>query len=170
MLKVIENIGQLKFYDLMQVYEESNLAIGAGKYPLLSKDEQLREAEQDFYQYLLSVFFKQSYCKYAIWEEKSQYCSAVRLEPYQDGILLCSLETAPALRRKGYAKQLLLSLQGYLCGKKIYSHISKGNAASIAVHKSCGFQIIKEYAVHVDGSVFRDSITMLYQSEKTESC
>lgn len=169
MLKVINKLSQLKFSDLMQVYEETNLLTGREHYPGLPETAQLREAEQDFYEYLRSVFFRQKNAKYAVWEEHGRYLSAVRLEPYLDGVLLCALETAPEYRRKGYGELMVKELQLYLGGMRIYSHVAKANTPSIELHKKCGFQIIKDYALHMDGSVFRDSVTMIYVCEKTES-
>ena len=169
MLKVIDKLSRLKFSDLMRVYEENNLLTGREQYPRLSEANQLREAEQDFYEYLRSVFFRQKDARYAVWEEQNRYISAVRLEPYSDGVLLCALETAPDYRRKGYGELMIRALQSYLQGMKIYSHVAKSNTASVELHKKCGFQIMKDYAVHMDGSVFHDSVTMVYECEKTES-
>lgn len=169
MLKVINKLSQLKFTDLMQVYEETNLLTGREHYPGFSETAQLREAEQDFYEYLRSVFFCQLNARYAVWEKENKYISAVRLEPYLDGILLCALETAPEYRRKGYGELMIRELQLYLGGSRIYSHVSKSNLASLQLHKKCGFQIMKNHAVHMDGSVFHDSVTMVYECKKTES-
>lgn len=172
MLRVIESVGKLCFSDLMQVYVESNAKIGRERYPSFCSDDQLREAEQDFYQYLRSVFFSQTGARYAVWIENNRYLSAVRIEPFSDGLLLCGLETAPDFRRKGYGKALITALQSYLsCSSRgrLYSHVSKSNISSLDLHKACGFRVIKDYAVHVDGSVFHDSVTMLYEFEKTES-
>jgi hypothetical protein len=46
---------------------------------------------------------------------------------------------------------------------KIYVHISRRNAASIAVHIACGFCKILDHAVYADGSVLRSSATYLYE-------
>lgn len=172
MLRVIDSIGHLCFSELMQVYVESNSKMGQERYPAYSSDDQLLEAEQDFYHYLRSDFFSQPGACYAVWIENGQYLSAARIEPYADGLLLCGLETAPKYRRKGYGKALITALQSYLArssGGQLYSHVAKSNVFSLELHKRCGFRVIKDYAVHVDGSVFRDSVTMVYEFEKTES-
>lgn len=169
MLKVIENIRQLDFAALMSVYEETNILSGKEQYPNLTESEQLREAEQVFYQYLYSVFFRQKGARYVVWVENRNYISAMRVEPYLDGFLLCGLETAPSFRKMGYAKKMICAFQESTREQKLYSHISKRNAASIQTHISCNFRIIKDYATHLDGSVFRDSVTMLYDEKKTES-
>jgi L-amino acid N-acyltransferase YncA len=37
--------------------------------------------------------------------------------------------------------------------EKLYSHIAKGNTASIRTHEACGFYKISDMAAYVDGSV-----------------
>ena len=58
MLKIINTISQLKFSKLMCVYSEGNLLNGSERYPYLSLESQIREAEHDFYNYLNEVFFR----------------------------------------------------------------------------------------------------------------
>ena len=155
----------------MAVYFEGNRDNGMDRYPFLSSDEQLRNAESDFYNYLRSVFFRQPDSFYAVWEAEGRYKAALRLEPYSDGLLLCALETAPEDRNRGYATQLIRAVQRYLSeldDGKLYSHVSKRNAASLAVHNKCGFVIMKDYAVYADGSVLHNSYTLVYTYEKSE--
>lgn len=162
MLKIIRSLKELDFYRLMQVYEEGNRENGAERYSDLPGSQQLIQAEQDFYAYLRE-FFAAPQVLYAVWEADGRYAAALRLEPYQDGLLLEALETAPDLRRKGYAVSLIkavlpvLEAQGY---KAVYSHVHKKNKASLAVHAACGFQRILEHAVYIDGSVLHSSCTL----------
>ena len=93
----------------MEIYEESNSLNGQEKYPLESTYAQVQEAEQDFYQYLSDVFFHQENSFYAVWTNNGVYVSALRIEPYMDGVLLCALETALNSRRNGYARKLISS-------------------------------------------------------------
>ena len=172
MLKIISTIPQLHFHKLMQVYREGNVDNGRELYPDFSPEEQLANAEQDFYHYLNFVFFKQDGAFYAIWEAEGSYKSALRIEAYADGFLLCALETAPGDRCRGYASALIRAVQNYLKGKgsgTIYSHVSKKNTASLAVHRNCGFQVIKDHAVYSDGSVLSGSFTLAYQYQKSET-
>ena len=165
MLKIIHSMSSLRFSELMQVYREGNLENGAELYSRQTPELQLRNAEMDFYHYLNSVFFCQKDSCYAIWEVDGCYTSALRLEPCLDGLLLCALETAPEARRRGYAFSLIQSVQAYLKARGcdvIYSHVSKKNAASLAVHKKCGFEVIKDCAVYSDGSVLHASVTLAY--------
>ena len=167
MLKIIHTIGQLKFSELMYVYSEGNIDNGSERYPYLSKESQIREAEQDFYNYLNEVFFRT-----ALWEVDNTYMAALRMEPFKDGWLLCALETAPCKRRRGYATLLITSVLNYMSqhGKlKVYSHISKRNEPSIAAHLKCGFHVEYDYAVYSDGSVLHTSYTLVYDNKEGET-
>lgn len=172
MLKIVQSLGQLNFSALMNVYTEGNILNGKTFYPKESAQQQLCNAEQNFYHYLNSVFFRQNNSCYAIWEAQGRYVSALRLEPYSDGYLLCALETAPDVRQRGYAETLVCAAQSYLAEQGsgvLYSHVSKKNAASLAVHKKCGFQIIMDHAVYSDGSVHQNSYTLAFAYEKSET-
>ena len=163
MLLKCRRLAELDFSKLMYVYEEGNVENGSEKYPGLPANRQLLQAEQDFYGYLQEVFFPTPGAVYMVWEEEDCYCSALRLEPYGDGLLLSALETAPALRRKGYAARLIRSVMQEL-GKKspvtVYSHVSKKNIASLHTHLACGFEIVKDHAVYLDGSVTHNACTL----------
>ena len=47
-----------------------------------------------------------------------------------------------------------------LDGKRIYSHVGKRNAASLAVHEKCGFYQISDTAAYIDGSVDSKAYTL----------
>lgn len=134
MLKIVKKLSQLNFAELMRVYSPNSL-----------------QAEQDFYDYLRRDFFRQEGVFYAVWEEDGVYISALRLEPFRDGLLLEGLETRPERRRQGYAKNLLSQVLNET-KKPVYSHIHKKNAASQAVHMVCGFVKIQNCAVYIDSS------------------
>ena len=161
-LRIIRRISDLNFSQLMEVYIEGNTENGQLLYPHLSDNLQIMMAEQDFYNYLTSVFFKTPYAFYAVWEVDGQYKSALRIEPYSDGVLLSALETRPEARRKGYACELINSVCVILAeegSSKIYSHISKRNIPSLRTHEKCRFSGILDYAVYVDGSVMHNCFT-----------
>ncbi len=165
-MKVIHSLDQLDFGQLMQVYEEGNRENGADLYPSLSAAEQLLAAEQDFYAFLKG-FFRVRNAKYFVLIRNHSYVSALRLEPFQDGLLLEALETKPDQRGNGFAKELISAMQASLRKRghvKLYSHIHKKNIPSLAAHKACGFQRILDHAVYVDGSVLSSSCTMLWES------
>lgn len=146
MVKIISSKKNLDISRLEAVY--------AGSLSSLS-------ALQDFYMDT-DGFFKEPLAYYCVWEEKDEYVSALRIEPYKDGWLVAGLETVPNQRNKGYAKALLSGvLQQMPENVTVYSHIEKGNAPSIAVHTACGFCIHLEHAVFLDGSVSEKSYTFI---------
>ncbi len=133
-------LKDISFSSLMEVYLEGNSQNNRG----------LLQAEQDFWQYLQEVFFQTPGACYALWVWDGRYACALRLEPYKDGELLEGVETAPDLRRRGFAKALMRSA---LAGRpKVYSHVNKENLPSLALHKACGFRIISHSAQYIDGS------------------
>lgn len=165
MLILIHTFRELRVGELMAVYADSNQE-KAFDWPNLPEMFALQLAEQDFRQYLKDVFFRTPGAFCAIWEEHGKYVSALRLEPYRDGLLLEGLETAPEHRKKGYACMLILSVQNYLKeqGKsKIYSHIEKHNQASRKTHEKCSFKEISDCAVYINGSVDYRCSTFLYE-------
>ena len=66
MLEIVKTINGLRFSELMYVYNESNALNGSERYPDRTVEHQLLEAEQDFYLYLTSVFFRQTDSFYAV--------------------------------------------------------------------------------------------------------
>ena len=101
---------------------------------------------------------------YAVWEVDGNYVSALRLEPYWDGLLLEALETRPEERKKGYAVTRIRAVQDWLRkqgGFKVYSHVSKRNTPSLKTHEQCGFCRFMEHTVWLDGSVNSNAYTML---------
>ena len=102
MLLIAKSLRGLSFPKLMEVYVEGNRENGADRYPGETPDRQLALAEEDFREYLSQVFFAAEGAAYFILEEAGRYVSALRLEPYEDGLLLEALETA--LREEPNAK------------------------------------------------------------------
>ena len=125
----------------------------------------LRTAENDFLQYITGDFYRSNGGIIAIWEEDGRYACAARVEPYRDGFLLSGLETAPNLRKKGYATKLLSGVIAHLECKvqlPLYSHIHKHNAASLSIHRKLGFEMISDVAVLLDGTVSSAYITLVF--------
>lgn len=169
MLKIITTLEQLHFGNLMYVYEESNLENAGVFFPDMDFNLAVLNTEQNFYAYLRDIFFTTEGAFYAVWEQKGAYVCALRMEPYQDGLLLEALETAPLQRKKGYATDLLKAVCAYLKRRGccvIYSHVSKDNAASLRAHAACGFHRLLEYAVYIDGSVRMDSCTLCMKEQE----
>lgn len=153
MLIVARKLHELSFGKLMDVYTEGNQESGLMHWPEESEGRRLALAEQEFYQYLHQVFFRTPRSCYLIWEERGSYVSALRLEPYQDGLLVEALETAPVHRRKGYAAQLVTAALEMAGDTRIYAHVDKKNIASLRTHEKCGFHRILDHAIYADGSV-----------------
>ena len=160
------SLSELNFEELMSVYEEGNRENGAYFYPQESSAAQILLAEHDFADYLRQTFFRQKGAAYCVLTRDGSYISAARIEPFEDGYLLSALETRPGLRRRGYGRQLMNELidacvnRGYI---PIYSHVSNRNIPSLDLHLQCGFQVHKEFARYLDGSVRADSKTLIYE-------
>lgn len=166
MLILATSLRQLRFGELMEVYADSNEE-KASDWPDLPHGFALQLAEQDFRQYLNEVFFRTNGAVCAVWEASGKYVSALRLEPYRDGLLLEALETAPSVRKMGYASALIREVQRYLAENgsvKLYSHVNKRNIPSLKTHEKCGFSIISDRAVYINGSVDYRSATLLYEA------
>lgn len=166
MLIVCEKIKDLSFSQLMMVYEEGNRENAEAFWPDMEEGQRMIRAEQEFYQYLREVFFPTEHARYFVWEENGNYVSALRLEPYRDGMLLEALETRPGYRRMGYAARLIRAVQEVSSEVKIYSHVSKRNMASLKTHEKCGFHRIAENAIYADGSVTSRSCTLCWEGKK----
>ncbi len=153
MVKIIRSLRELDIAQLKNVYAES-----------LNSGKDLLAAQQDFYGELMH-FFKESAAYYAVLQSEGDYVAALRVEPYRDGLIVAGLETAPAHRRKGYAKKLLSAVvQQMPSGFMIYSHVDKKNDPSIAVHLACGFERKLEHAVFLDGSVSPNFCTFIKET------
>ena len=163
MLYIARSLKELNFSQLMAVYAEGNAENAEDFYPDMSVSQRLLQAEQDFYQYLREGFFPVKTAYYALWVEAGEYVSALRIEPYKDGVLLEALETHPEHRCRGYAEKLVKAV---LAGeRKVYSHVGKKNVPSLRVHEKCGFRRISEQAVYIDGSVNSRSCTLCYSKD-----
>lgn len=164
MLKIAHSLSELNFSKLMEVYAEGNVENGEYFFPEETPERQKMLAEERFGEYLREDFFRQKGACYAVLEEQGEYLSALRLEPYEDGLLLEALETKPNCRKKGYARELMrLTFARLPAGTKVYSHVSKRNEPSLAVHRACGFRVYLDYAVEVDGTVTRRCVTLAKQ-------
>ena len=164
MLIVAKSLKDLRFSELMQVYAQSNQE-AAEERKHLPPMFALQLAEQDLRQYLQEVFFRTPGALCCIWEESGRYVSALRLEPYRDGLLIEALETAPGQRRKGYGRALIQAVQEVYSGRTLYSHIDKQNAASRELHQSCGFEKVEDFVVYIDGSVNYRGSTYCYRGK-----
>ena len=160
MLLICSALSQFTFQKLMDVYRESNRLSGKENYPDLSGDRQLLESEQDFYMFLRE-FFSVKGSKYYILAASDCYRSALRVEPFRDGLLIEGFETSPDSRHKGYGTELLQETLKTLQSVTVYSHIKKDNLYSLNTHLNCGFSVISDTASYIDGSVDSKSYTLM---------
>ena len=161
MLKLAYRFRDLDFEKLMAVYSQSNGENAQEFYPNETLSTGLQNVHAAFEEYLRNDFFRVKGAFYAIWEENATYICALRMEPYEDGLLLEALETTPAYRRAGYAAQLIYAVLAELpSGSAVYSHVHTRNAASLATHRRCGFKESLDYAKYVDGTISRYACTM----------
>lgn len=165
MLICARNIEQLDFDALMEIYEEGNIENGAYFFPEESVEQQRILAVQAFREYLEEDFFRQKDAQYWIWTDNGRYVSALRLEAYEDGLLLEALETRPDCRKQGFAGNLIRAVLRQLSsGTRVYSHVNKKNEASIATHLACGFHKHLDYVPESDGTRYEKEITFLVRT------
>ena len=164
MLKIASTFFELDFRRLTDVYEDSNRQLGHTRYRNEHDTQQLLMAEQDLYFYLKEFYKTQgAYC--AVWQEGAVYISALRIEPFRDGLLLNGLETIPHMRRRGYGFMLVEAVLTDIRSRTtlpVYSHIDKSNVASLLLHEKAGFARISDQATFLDGSVQNSAYTLKF--------
>ena len=166
MLVIARSMQELRWEEICQIYEEGFRLRGKQAYPFLTENEQILRTQEDTYIYLQDEFYSQNGAYYAFWVEDGRWICALRMRPYQKGLLLDALETAPAYRNQGFAQKLLrevlLQIPADTC---VYSRILRRNKASVRVHLRCGFQKHKPFAVFLDGSFHTDADTYIYNKQ-----
>lgn len=167
MLLVVNSMRELDVEKLIAVYVQSNQESGASRWRWESPERQRELAEQAFCDYLHDVFFPTPGARYFVLIEGNRYVSALRLEPYEEGFLLEGLETAPDCRGRGYASQLVRAVQEHV-NRTIYSHVDKHNFPSQSVHQACGFRLLRDSAVLIDGTVSSRACTMMWSPPETQ--
>ena len=165
MLRVFDRLPAINFDALMELYSESNRDNALEFHPQEEPGRALALVERSFEDYLREDFFRHRGVRYALWEESGRYVSGLRLEPYQNGLLLEALETHPDFRRCGFAKRLIKAVQQQDGVDRIWSHVDCSNLASLAVHASCDFRKVLGYAVYLDGSINTHSVTLCWEAE-----
>lgn len=163
MLVIAESMQELHWEAICQIYKEGFSLRGEKAYPFLSENERILRAQEDTYHYLRDEFYSLKGAYYAFWVEDDRWICALRMRPYQNGMLMDALETAPAFRNQGFARKLLREVLLQLPPDiYVYSRILRRNKASVRVHLQCGFQKHKPFAVFLDGSFRADADTYLY--------
>ena len=164
MLNIAKSFSDLRVFELLDVYAASNRLLAQTRFPGKDIAEAMLQIENDLIAYLRDDFFSISGAYCAMWEEYGSYVCALRIEPYQDGLLLSGLETVSNLQNRGLAEMLIRSvLDRTDPGTAVYSHVYRRNAASMHVHKKCGFQTFLDHAVLLDGTRDAGSDTLIYR-------
>ena len=153
MLRICRDFKQFNTEKLLNVYHEMLLNTSQ------QEDISVFQAESEFISYVAEVFYSQENAVYAIWEHRDVYVSALRLEPYLDGVLLSALETAPEYRHMGFAATLIKCVLKEFQHSKVYTHIHRNNVISQELHRKCGFVEILDHGVLLDGTISRNYLT-----------
>lgn len=162
MLRIVKCSAEMPKSALFSICQESLLKHGKQDYPSAPEGQALTQAELDLWEYLQTDFFPH-HGLYAFWQNGHRLVSALRLEPYRDGLLLEALETLPEERCRGNAKALITAVQRELQPCVLYSHVAKDNLPSLWVHRDCGFEVKSDCAVFIDGSVSSRFFTLYYK-------
>ena len=168
-----DRIEELDVPRLMGVYRESNLDNVPYFFPEEKDLEKgLRRVEERFFDHLRTVFFSTPGNRYYVLEDDGRWASAIRLYPVPERPGACyaeALETAPDLRRRGYGRKLMELLFFSLAQDgpfELTDSVHKQNEASLAFHRSVGFEVFQENAVSaLTGNVNPRSFGLRYRFE-----
>lgn len=163
MVLFINEYDQMDIHMLLELYRESNIQRAREIRWCDKPSDRLDIVEDEFLEYLRTDFFASQGAFYAVWQERDLYVSALRVEPFDDGVLVEAVETHPQYRRKGFAKRLIKEVLAMVDKKyPVYSHVHKNNTASVGLHISCGFQYYLPHAKYIDGTITSNAYTMKY--------
>ncbi len=141
MLLVCNSISELSMNHLQDVYGENDLVL----------------------RYMEEEFFSVQGALCCVWTQNGVYRSVLRLEPYEDGLLITGLETAPDSRRMGNASKLFQAVVSELQPHKLYSHVDMKNRPSLRFHRKFGFKQVCDFARYIDGTVSANAVTLLLE-------
>ena len=110
---------------------------------------------RDLYTYYMELFRERdAFC--AVWITDNRYRASLRIQRFEDGVLLSGLETALDDRKKGYAFCLVIAVLNEVKRRgclKVYSHIDRKNIPSQKLHLKAGFYKLRDTAHLLDGTV-----------------
>lgn len=121
----------------------------------LQKSYELEEvvfSPQDFNQNLSELALKKNLAQKKIFalEQNGKFISKLAINARgKNCVQLGGIFTVPELRKRGFAKKLLLSFCKKYCerGKKTVLFVKKTNLAANELYKRCGFRKIDEYKI-----------------------
>ena len=153
---------------LMGIYAESNRENIAYFYPdCKDENDGLKKVEAGFAEYLRNDFFVNAENTYCVLVKDGVWVSALRLNAVMDFYYIEALETAPMFRRRGYGAEVLNETLRFLKQKDSFvvrDNVGKSNAASLATHRKCGFELEHEDAVdYLHGTVEPSCYGLIYR-------
>lgn len=172
-----DHFDELDFPKLMGIYRESNLENIPYFFPEeTDQDRGLCMVEAGFRDYLEHSFFEEAGNRYYVLEGGEGWASAIRLSPIPErerAWYAEALETAPQLRRRGYARKLMELLCFQLAQEgafELLDSVGKRNSASLAFHESLGFTTYQENAISpLDGEENPGALGLRYRFEGWEA-
>ena len=137
----------------MDLYQEGNRENAPYFFPEIKEQAlALEKMEQRFLEYVETDFFSRNDSEYWVLEEDGVWISALRLYKISEGFYYMeALETHPDFRERGYAARLLAGVIGDLKTRgpfRLCDCVGKNNAASLGVHRKCGFEIAAEAGIN----------------------
>ena len=164
----LKQISEQDMAKLMGIYAESNNENIVYFYPdCTDASDGLRKIEANFSDYIRKEFLISPENTYCVLAKDNIWVSALRLYAMKDFYYIEALETSPAFRRLGYGSELLNAVLLSLKKKGPFilrDNVGKRNAASLATHKKCGFEIEHEDAVnYLNGTVKPSCYGLVYR-------
>jgi len=151
---------------LMEIYAEGNEENAEYFFPDMERENAIRLVEQQFAEYLREDFFSEEGNLLYVLEAEGHWASALRLYPTPEGYYIEALETKPALRRRGYGREILRQVIDELeppC--TVRDCVSRKNLPSIRTHLAAGFTQVEEAKNLLDGTVNEKAVGMVYRCE-----
>lgn len=170
-LREYETMTAAEMHELVHaVYLEVCLENAAASHPTMSGlPAAIQTAEDSFVHYLEGFFAAPENRYYVLFEDDGAPVSAARLTRLDGFYYLEALETAPVRRGCGYATELLTELAALLRNRgrvEIRSCVRTTNAASLAVHRKCGYAVAADPGTdYLTGTVSEGCYGMCYREE-----
>lgn len=170
-LREYETMTAAEMHEMVHaVYLEVCLENAAATHPAPSGlPAAIQTAEDAFVRYLEDFFAAPENRYYVLFEDDGAPVSAARLTQLDGFYYMEALETAPVRRGCGYATELLTEITALLRSRgraDIRSCVKKTNAASLAVHRKCGFTLAADPGVnYLTGTVSDGCCGMRYAEE-----
>ena len=156
---------------LLQIYAESNAQVYRKRYAkeYASELAAWNALLQDYVEFICEFVAQDDRYIFALREDDDWVAALRIIRMDGDGWYLEALETAPRHRRKGCARQLLnetIDRLRSLSARSIVSVVDRDNAASRALHETCGFVETSHAPKDVEGNPLEGCIVYQYTFHK----